>query len=406
VDVLTERNLNQNHPFEAVKTSGGTAAGPPSTVPPATILVVDDNPVNLQVLVRTLHGTGHRILAARDGASALDIARRIRPDLVLLDVMMPGQDGFELCRAIKADPDTAETMVIFLSALGQVSDKVLGLNLGAVDYITKPIQTEEVVVRVSNHLTRQHLEREVRRHRDRLNHELDSAARMQRLLLPPVLPTRPAVQMAAHYRTSRHAGGDYYDVLDLGEAGLGLFVADVSGHGAPAAIVMAMLRAALHLHPDPTDPGEVLRHMNAHFSYLWDTSMFATAIYGVLADGGHMRVACAGHLPPLLYRRGADVGTVSIDSVVPLLLMDIDTVPVSELQLQPGDRLLLYTDGVTERSAPSGAMYDVERLADAFGRVGERTPNEIVGRLVQDVERFGEGRELDDDLTLLVLGIG
>lgn len=173
--------------------SSGPLRDAPGAAPPATVLVVDDNPVNLQVLVRTLHGTGHRILAARDGAMALEIVRRTRPDLVLLDVMMPGQDGFELCRTLKADAATADTMVIFLSALGQVADKVLGLSLGAVDYITKPIQTEEVLVRVSNHLTRQHLEREVRRHRDRLDRELDGAARMQRLLLPTTLPARRGV---------------------------------------------------------------------------------------------------------------------------------------------------------------------------------------------------------------------
>ena len=112
-------------------------ASSPLDPPPATILVVDDSPVNLQVLVRTLHGTGHNILAARDGQTALDIALRARPDLILLDVMMPGLDGFEVCRAIKARPENADTLVIFLSALGEVSDKVSGLELGAIDYITK-----------------------------------------------------------------------------------------------------------------------------------------------------------------------------------------------------------------------------------------------------------------------------
>src|SRR5262245_33218097 len=94
--------------------------------PPSTILVVDDSPTNLQVLVRTLEGSGHRILAAKDGPTALDIARRAQPDLILLDVMMPGMDGFEVCRTLKADEKTRRIMVIFLSALGEVSDKVSG----------------------------------------------------------------------------------------------------------------------------------------------------------------------------------------------------------------------------------------------------------------------------------------
>ena len=160
------------------------------TPPLSTILVVDDQATNLQVLARTLQPTGHRILAAKDGRSALEIARAARPDLLLLDVMMPGMDGFEVCRQLKAEHQTSDMVVIFLSALGDVSDKVSGLNLGAVDYITKPIQSEEVLARVSTHLAHQHLERQLRQSRDSLNRELEGAARMQRLILPPALPSR------------------------------------------------------------------------------------------------------------------------------------------------------------------------------------------------------------------------
>src|SRR3954447_16995311 len=120
------------------------AAPPVSVAPPSTVLVVDDNPVNLQVLVRTLDGAGHRILAARSGQAALEIARRIQPDLILLDVMMPDMGGFEVCQALQGEPATRETAAVFLSALGHVEDKVSGLSLGAVAYITKPIQPEEV----------------------------------------------------------------------------------------------------------------------------------------------------------------------------------------------------------------------------------------------------------------------
>src|SRR6185436_8549589 len=141
----------------------------PLAAPSSTILVVDDTPTNLQVLVRTLEGSGHRILAAKDGATAIDIATRAKPDLVLLDIMMPGMDGFEVCRVLKSKPETKNALVIFLSARGEVSDKVSGLELGAIDYITKPIQAEEVLARVGVHLSRQHLMRELRRSRDRLD---------------------------------------------------------------------------------------------------------------------------------------------------------------------------------------------------------------------------------------------
>ena len=374
--------------------------------PPATILVVDDSPVNLQVLVRTLHGTGHRILAARDGQAALDIARRARPDLMLLDVMMPGLDGFEVCRAIKAQPETADTLVIFLSALGEVADKVSGLELGAIDYITKPIQAEEVLARVANHLTRQHLERELRRSRDRLERELVSAGNMQRDILPATLPSHPSASFAAFYQPSRYAGGDYFDVIDLGDGRFGIMVADVSGHGAPAAIVMAMIRTVVHTYPGlADDPPAVLRHLNQHFRYLWDTAMFATAVYAVLdANRRTLRLSCAGHPPPLLMRRDG-VAALAVDSVLALLWMEFGDVPCAEHALQANDRLVFFTDGITERLGPGGTMYDPERLIAALAMLGPVDPGAIVDGTMAGLDAFARGQEPDDDQTLLVVGI-
>src|SRR6185369_9920476 len=240
------------------------------TPKPATILIVDDSPVNLQVLMRTLDGTGHRILVATGGEAAIEIAERARPDLMLLDVMMPGVDGFEVCRAIKANPATNHIVVIFLSALGEVADKVAGLELGAADFITKPIQADEVIARVATHLLQQQLEREVRLSRDSLDRELSSAAEMQRMILPPRLPAIGNLTFAAYYQTSRYVGGDYYDVLPLPNGQCGVMIADVSGHGATSAIIMAMFRAALHACPEPpVDPPALLRYLNGQFRFLW-----------------------------------------------------------------------------------------------------------------------------------------
>ena len=378
----------------------------PLTAPPATILVVDDSPVNLQVLVRTLHGTGHRILVARDGRAALEIVKRARPDMLLLDVMMPEVDGFEVCRAVKADAETQDTVVIFLSALGEVGDKVSGLQLGAVDYITKPIQPEEVLARVSNHLTRQHLEREVRKSRDRLDRELESAGRMQRRILPPSLPSHPTVEFSARYQTSRHAGGDYYDVLPIEGGRYAVIVADVSGHGAPAAILMAMIRAALHSCPSAhDDPAAVLRTLNAHFAYLQDSGMFATVVYAIVDPAPRaLTLSCAGHPPPLVVRRSARVAPLEVEAVFPLLLLPFDAVPVSTVTLEAGDRVVFYTDGIPERLNAQGQMYEFDRLTAALSDAAALAPAAIVDRVMEDVESFAGGREPDDDQTLLVVG--
>lgn len=135
------------------------------------ILLVDDNPINLQILYKTLQGNGYRLLIARSGESALDIARQARPSLVLLDVMMPGMDGFEVCQQLKSDPQTRDCAVIFLSALGDSQAKVRGFALGGVDYIAKPFQADEVVARVRTHVKIQRLERQLARRNSELEEE-------------------------------------------------------------------------------------------------------------------------------------------------------------------------------------------------------------------------------------------
>jgi signal transduction histidine kinase len=127
----------------------------------AKVLVVDDNPINLRVMVNYLETAGFSILVAEDGEDALEQLENIRPDIILLDVMMPGIDGFETCRRIKSNPHIADIPVIFMTALNETTDKVKGFQLGAVDYVTKPIQHEEMLARVTNHVTIRTLQKQL-----------------------------------------------------------------------------------------------------------------------------------------------------------------------------------------------------------------------------------------------------
>ena len=191
-----------------------------------SILLVDDQPANLQVLMNTLERLGCKLLVAKNGETALTIAQKVRPDLILLDIMMPGIDGFEVCRRLKANPDTEKIPVIFLSALDDTGDKVRGLQLGAVDYVAKPFQPEEVIARVNTHLTIHRLNREVQQQRDELEHELKVVSKLQRNLLPERLPQVHGLKLAVHYETSRYAGGDYYDFMMLPGVLLAVLLAD------------------------------------------------------------------------------------------------------------------------------------------------------------------------------------
>src|SRR5262249_55924636 len=376
-------------------------APPPPTDPSGapTILVVDDTPMNLSVLVRILEGSGYRILVARSGAAALDIARHTQPDVILLDVVMPEMGGFEVCRALKRDPRTCDAIVIFLSALDEVTDKVAGLELGAADYITKPFQAEEVLARVRAHIARKQLERELRDSRDKLALELRSAGEMQQLLLPRNLSANDGLTFSAYYRTSLHAGGDYYDVVALDTGAVPVFVADVSGHGARAAVVMAMMRTLLHsMGSSLADPARVMDGMNRHFSYLSGTTLFATALCAVIDPAAkRMRIACAGHPTPVLLRSGLTAAPLSCEGTLPLFMLEPREVPVSTHELRAGDRLVFYTDGVAERQTVSGEMFGVERLVGSLGRDPDRESEHLLSDLVHDVEMFADGCEPQDD---------
>ena len=144
------------------------------------ILLVDDNATNLQVLYQTLGGHGYRLLAARSGKDAIAIAQQVLPDLILLDVMMPEMDGFETCARLKGDARTRDVAVIFLSALTEPSEKARGLDLGAVDFVNKPFQAEEVLARVRTHLTVRQLQKELQRRNAELEHELTVAQELLR----------------------------------------------------------------------------------------------------------------------------------------------------------------------------------------------------------------------------------
>jgi len=380
---------------------------PPSELDTPTILVVDDSPVNLSVLVRILEGSSYRILVARSGKAALEIARRTQPDLILLDVAMPEMTGFEVCREIKQDATTVDTIVIFLSALGDVADKVSGLDLGAADYITKPFQSEEVLARVRGQLLRKQLERDLRVSRDSLAAEMRSAGEMQQLLLPRTLPVNGNVSFAAHYRTSLHAGGDYYDVLPIDGGRVGVFVADVSGHGARAAIIMAMMRTLLHSSDVCLDdPASILVNMNRHFTYLTETSLYATAIYALIEPAANqMQIACAGHPRPLLIRSDQAVSELRCDGTLPLFAFDPQLIPVSYHELRKGDTLVFYTDGITECQTAAEEMFGLESLVNILGSDHGRSPEALVRDVIDQLDSFANGREPDDDQTILVASI-
>jgi phosphoserine phosphatase RsbU/P len=372
-----------------------------------SILLVDDNPTNLQVLFQTLDDVGCKLLVAKNGETALSIAGKAQPDLILLDIMMPGIDGYEVCRQLKSVPTTTDIPIIFLSALGDTEDKVKGLQLGAVDYITKPFQPDEVIARVNTHLTIHRLKREVENRKDQLEHELKVVSEVQQKLLPKRLPAIDGFKLAVHYETSRYAGGDYYDIIELPNNHWGFLMADAEGHSAPAAVLMAMTCALFRAYPGTTiDPANMLQYLNEHLCKVAEPS-FMTALYAVYdANQQTMRLARAGQPLPMIYRSSEKQAIeLPCPGVYPLGIEPYRIeIPVTETKFNAGDRFLVYTDGISERFNNEGNIYGEKRVLQLLATDSADNPQNVLDAIMADVERFAAKRPADDDQALL-LGI-
>src|SRR4051812_27676032 len=223
------------------------------------ILLVDDDPTNLDVLRQTLDGRGYRLFVTRSGESAIDVARRVQPLLILLDVVMPGIDGYETCRRLKEDAATREAAVIFLSALDETKDKVRGLEVGAVDFVSKPFQRDEVVARVNTQITLQRLRRQLESRNAELTRELAVAQELltdaRRRVEGPLLGDSPAIR-ALRESVARYAADEDL-VLLTGPQGAGHEAAARAIHHASDRGRQAFIHVNCAMLAPGQDPGSV-----------------------------------------------------------------------------------------------------------------------------------------------------
>lgn len=367
------------------------------------ILAVDDAPTNLRLLGRAL-GAEHDVLAAPDGLTALDLARSERPDLILLDIMMPGLDGLEVCRRLKADPATADIPVIFITAMSGEEDEARGFSAGAVDYITKPLSLPVVRARVALHLELARARAEAEAAYSKLAAEIDMLADLQERLLPRRTPNLPGLSIRSLYRPSGKASGDYFDYFRTGAGTIRLIVADVSGHGARAAFVMAIVRSLFRLSGLEGRPlGDSLRMINEHLlDIIGDEPDFVT-VFAADFDPAGERLAylSAGHCPALL--KTGDGRIEELGATCPLLGFFTDPCRERSLSVAGGFELLVFTDGCYEWRVAEGEIFSLDRFlprARAFLRHQAGAPSDL-GRALMGAPPGGA--RFDDDLTALWL---
>src|SRR5712691_3938032 len=312
------------------------------------ILIVEDDPAILSGLKDNLEFESHEVMTASDGEAGYHSVCEHAPDLVILDLMLPKLSGYDLCRRVRGEGFNAP--ILMLSARSQEGDRVLGLDLGANDYVSKPFSLRELLARVRALLRH---EREHRLDEQRLNSELEMAAKVQQELFPRVLPKVPGLDYGGICRPARGVSGDYYDFLVLGDGKLGLLLADVSGKGMPAALLGPSLRAAVRTPARTPNAacGEVLAKANRLLFETTAAERFATVFYGVYDSAArNLTYANAGHYPPMLLHQGE---CLQLESLTPPVGMvpEIPELQRTTVELASGDWLLVFSDGIPEATS-------------------------------------------------------
>lgn len=317
----------------------------PSTHIP-TILVIDDEFINVRILEGLIQSAGFQTLSAPNGMTGREVAVTQKPDLILLDIMMPHEDGFETCRKLKSDAETTDIPVIFISALADVQNKVHGLEIGAVDYITKPFEKEEVLARIRLHLKLMMAQKAIVEEQASKLRTLTEA--QQSLLVNP--EDLPEARFAIRYLPVLEAGGDFYDVFALNKNTWCYFVADICGHDLGVSMVTSSLKALVRQNSGPLyTPVETFKNMNMVLRQLLKNGKYLTAQSCYMNRARQeLTVYSAGHPPPVFVPREGEARLLESEGDILGAFDSVFIQPVS-VSIASGDRLFLYTDGLTER---------------------------------------------------------
>ena len=374
-----------------------------------TVLAVDDTPENLDV-VKGILASDYTVKVAINGQMALKIAETQAPDLILLDIMMPEMDGFEVCRRLKSEPVTRDIPVIFLTAMDQTTDEAAGFEVGAADYITKPINPPILEARVKTHLALkesmdalQEAYGIIKGQKDRMEAELNVGRDIQLGMLPTYEPDRAEFSVAATMEAAREVGGDFYDYFPVGPNEYAFCVADVSDKGVASALFMSVTKAMMKSRcREDSSTASVATWVNDEIAADNDSCMFITLFIGILdTRTGKLRYTNAGHNSPYIKRVSGAVECIEARHGPVLGVADGIAYGEDMLQMSKGDAMLLFTDGVTEAMNKDRGLFGESRLEEFLDSTTETDVDDMVKGVLSAVRRFADGAEQSDDITVL-----
>ena len=361
------------------------------------IVVIEDDPVLLRGLKDNLRLESYDVLTAIDGEDGYRLVHEKQPDLVILDLTLPRLDGYEVCERMRRNG--LATPILLLTAQSEEMNRIRGFEVGADDYVTKPFSLRELLGRVRAILKRSEARSDLA-----MQIGLEEARKVQEQLLPTHESRLNGLRVCGMCRPVRIVGGDFFDVLKFEDGSVGICIADVCGKGMPAALMMACLQATLKAYASrKMGPGDLCANLNEAMCNGAPTQTLVSFFYAVFTSDRKRLIYCnAGHNPPIL---SGSLGISRLEDGGAILGAFRDSkYEDREIALRAGDRIVMYTDGVTECRDAADQFFGEHRLIDFVDRFDNPDPFGLLQALIATVSEFSHGR-FDDDLTVVSISV-
>ncbi|PYQ52808.1 MAG: hypothetical protein DMF59_03610 [Acidobacteria bacterium] len=366
------------------------------------IVVIDDNANDLQVIRRVLERNRYAVQTATSGEDGIALGARIPPDAFIVDYRMPGMDGLEVARRIKSDPQLQTIPVLMLTGADAARTIAEGLNAGADDFVTKGSENEVLLARLRALLRVKRYQDQLRELNQQITRDLQIARRVQEALVPSGAFRVPCLEIRSAYIPSETLSGDFYDYF-VHDNMMYLFVADVSGHGLPAAILVSLLKSYIHTEADPnTRLSDLMSRLNDFLFSVSLPTQYATAQLFRIDTSGNLCYANAAHPGFLLFQRQCGKTTFLEDPSPLLGAMPKMAYDERALKVASGDTLFIYTDGLTDRRTANGEFYSIDRVANLLENNRDAELNTIYDAIYSDVSQFSATDEFKDDIAFIV----
>lgn len=377
-----------------------------------TVLIVDDDPVARLAMAGRVKRLGYRVLEAADGRSGLELLRRERPELTILDWMMPDLDGPSFCEQVRDDPEVGSSQILMMTSNDHPEHIAEGLARGADDFLSKAASRQEIIARVQAGIRAALLIRQLEQVTDELRskqalleEELQSAARYVESLLPMPGIVLPGVELAHLYRPSLALGGDLYNVVRCGDDSVGLYLLDASGHGVSSALRSAALATFLRedsllRYVGSRDPGAIVTEANRLFPLTERGDYFTILVARLDLRFQRVLYATAGHSGACVHRRE---GTMEwfVPPSLPLGFDSGQLYRTVEIGFLPGDRLYVTSDGLYEVPNSTGELWGKERLGFALKEAAGRPLQDALSHAVAEAARWSGQNCFPDDVAVI-----